>query len=76
MSEIKQEEKYSNPKFESAVFFVQDVDKSKNFYVNILGQKITMDFGLNVAFEGGLAIWETEYALNTIFSEKAKKVKI
>jgi catechol 2,3-dioxygenase-like lactoylglutathione lyase family enzyme len=76
MSEKKQEEKYSNPKFESAVFFVQDVDRSKEFYTNILGQKITMNLGRNVVFEGGLAIWEANYALNTIFSDKAKNVKV
>lgn len=59
-----------------SAIFVQDVEKSKNFYANILGQKITMDFGLNVAFEGNLAIWEKNYALNTIFSENAKNVKV
>ena len=76
MPERKQEEKYLPPKFESAVFFVQDVNKSKNFYANILGQKITMDFGRNVVFEGGFAIWEADYALNTIFPDKAGKVKV
>ena len=65
-----------NPKFESAVFFVANVQKSKDFYVNILGQKIVMDFGRNVGFEGGFAIWESEYALNTIFEKKSKNVKI
>ena len=76
MSAKKQEEKLNNLKFESAVFFVRDVEKSKIFYVNILGQKIIMDFGRNVAFEGNFAIWEEEYALNTIFSENAKKKKV
>jgi predicted enzyme related to lactoylglutathione lyase len=66
----------TSPKFEGAVFFVKDVEKSKNFYSNLLGQKITMDFGVNVAFEGKLAIWEEEYALNIIFSEKAKEIKV
>ena len=66
----------TNPKFEGAVFFVKDVEKSKNFYSNLLGQKITMDFGANVAFEGRLAIWEIDYALNIIFSEKAKDIKV
>jgi catechol 2,3-dioxygenase-like lactoylglutathione lyase family enzyme len=65
-----------NPKFESAVFFVKDVEKSKKFYVNVLGQKILMDFGRNVGFEGGFAIWEADYALNTIFEEKANKLSV
>ena len=76
MSKKDRENKSGNLKFESAVFFVQDVEKSKNFYVNILGQRIVMDFGRNVAFEGNFAIWEKNYALNTIFHEKAKKIKV
>ena len=66
----------SSPKFESAVFFVKDVEKSKNFYVNLLGQKILMDFGRNVGFEGGFAIWETNYALNTIFEENSSGISV
>ena len=65
-----------SPKFESAVFFVKDVEKSKNFYVNLLGQKILMDFGRNVGFEGGFAIWETDYALKTIFEDKASGITV
>jgi catechol 2,3-dioxygenase-like lactoylglutathione lyase family enzyme len=68
--------KNNDPKFESAVFFVKDVEKSKKFFVDILGQKILMDFGRNVGFEGGFAIWEADYALNTIFEENASKITI
>jgi catechol 2,3-dioxygenase-like lactoylglutathione lyase family enzyme len=64
------------PKFQSAVFFVVDVERSKHFYRDILGQKVTVDFGANVAFEGGLAIWRTDYALNIIFGDKAKQVQV
>lgn len=35
-----------------------------------------MDFGRNVGFEGGLAIWERDYALNLIFQEKAHGIKV
>lgn len=66
----------TSPKYESAVFFVDDVEKSKNFYANILGQKISLDFGRNVIFEGGFAIWEREYALKTIFSDKSKSAPV
>ena len=59
------------PKYQAAVFFVSDVEKSKHFYNVILGQKITVDFGANVGFEGGLSIWEKNYALKTIFKDKA-----
>lgn len=60
-------------KFEGAVFFVKDINLSKNFYENILDQKIIMDFGVNIGFEGGFAIWEAEYAIQNIFSQKAEK---
>lgn len=61
-----------NPVYHSCVLLVKDIEKSKHFYNTILGQKIVMDFGRNVGFEGGLAIWESDYALNLIFQEKAK----
>ena len=67
---------YIIPKFESSVLFVKDVEKSKDFYSNLLGQKIKMDFGRNVLFEGGFAIWQTDYALKIIFSNKAKKKSV
>lgn len=35
-----------------------------------------MDFGRNVGFKGGLAIWERDYALNLMFQEKAKDINI
>jgi hypothetical protein len=35
-----------------------------------------MDFGRNVGFEGGLAIWERDYALNLIFQEKARNINV
>lgn len=66
----------SPPKYHSAVFFVSDVNKSKHFYNVVLGQKIVADFGANVGFEGGLSIWERNYALNTIYKEKAKQTQV
>ena len=50
------------PKYHSSVFFVSDVEKSKKFYRDLLGQKIEMDFGRCVGFIGGFAIWERSYA--------------
>lgn len=66
----------STPKFQSAVFLVEDINKSKYFYSEILGQKVVADFGRNVGFEGGLSIWEKEYALSVIFEDKAKQVSV
>ncbi len=59
----------SEIKFQNAVFFVKNIEKSKDFYTRILGQKISEDYGRYVGFEGGFGIWEAEFALQTIFSE-------
>ena len=64
------------PVYHSVVLLVEDIEKSKYFYNIILGQKIVMDFGRNVGFEGGLAIWEREYALNLIFQEKTSDIRV
>lgn len=54
--------------------FVEDVESSKRFYAEILGQEISMDSGVHVAFEGGFSIWQRGFALETIFgSAKEKK---
>ncbi|NLE03518.1 MAG: glyoxalase [Crenarchaeota archaeon] len=67
---------YDSPKYQAAVFFVSDVKRSRRFYVEILSQKVISDFGANVSFEGGLSIWEKNYALNTIFKEKANLINV
>ena len=51
------------PKYNGSVFFVDNVEKSKRFYTDILGQKIEMDFGRCVGFIGGFSIWKRSYAL-------------
>lgn len=45
-------------KFHSSVIFVNDIEKSKDFYIRILNQEIEHDFGKNVVLKGGLTIWE------------------
>ncbi|HER54617.1 MAG TPA: glyoxalase [Candidatus Bathyarchaeota archaeon] len=65
-----------HPVYHSCVLLVEDVEKSKHFYNVVLGQKIVMDFGENLGFEGGLAIWNKDYALNLIFHENAKKLNV
>jgi catechol 2,3-dioxygenase-like lactoylglutathione lyase family enzyme len=65
-----------NPKFHSVVLLVEDIERSKRFYGVVLGQKVVMDFGRNVGYEGGLAIWERDYALNLIFQDKTEGVKV
>jgi catechol 2,3-dioxygenase-like lactoylglutathione lyase family enzyme len=65
-------EQNESPIFHSAVLLVRDIEKAKRFYSAVLGQKIVFDFGRNVVFEGGLAIWDRDYALDLIFGEKNK----
>jgi catechol 2,3-dioxygenase-like lactoylglutathione lyase family enzyme len=65
-----------NPVYQSCVILVKNIQKSTHFYKMILGQKIVNDFGRNVVFEGGLSIWQKDYALNLIFQEKAEKINV
>ena len=44
----------------SATLFVNDIEASKYFYMEILGLSIDMDFGKNVIFKNGFAIWEIQ----------------
>jgi catechol 2,3-dioxygenase-like lactoylglutathione lyase family enzyme len=66
----------NTPRYQAAVFLVKDIAQSKHFYNHVLGQKIVADFGRNVGFEGGLSIWEKKYALELIFRDKAKQVRV
>ena len=54
-------------KFKVAVIFVKDVDASRAFYEGLLGQKVTMDHGENVEFEGGLSIWDVNHAYEMVY---------
>ncbi|QSH40408.1 VOC family protein [Lentisphaerota bacterium ZTH] len=48
----------SNIKFHSTAAFVRNIEVSKRFYTEVLGQKIELDFGKNVVLEGGMTLWE------------------
>ena len=41
-----------------SVLFVKDIEVSKNFYSNVLRQQISLDFGTNVIYKSGFAIWQ------------------
>jgi catechol 2,3-dioxygenase-like lactoylglutathione lyase family enzyme len=48
--------------------FVEDIEISKEFYVDALKQKVVMESkGAYVSFESGLALWQTKMATETIF---------
>lgn len=42
----------------STAIFVRDIELAKKFYNGILGLGIKLDFGKNVIFSNGFAIWE------------------
>ncbi len=44
--------------FKSPVLLVENVQKSNEFYCNILQQEVESDFGENIGFKSGLALWE------------------
>lgn len=43
-------------KFICPLITVNDMDRSREFYENVLGQKVRYDFGENIEFEGGFSI--------------------
>lgn len=55
-------------KFISSAMFVKDIQASRHFYEDVLGQKVDVDFGLSIGYVGGLSIWQGEHAYQTIFS--------
>ena len=60
----------NNPKLMGFVLLAENVAKSREFYENLLGQSVELDInGINVAFNGGLTLWQKEYAHNLMFSK-------
>jgi catechol 2,3-dioxygenase-like lactoylglutathione lyase family enzyme len=54
----------------SAVLFVKEMAASRRFYEELLGRQVEMDFGVNVGYVGGLALWEHAAALDVMFHRK------
>jgi catechol 2,3-dioxygenase-like lactoylglutathione lyase family enzyme len=53
--------------FQSSVIFVRDIQLSRTFYEDLLKQKVAIDFGVNIGFEAGFAIWQVDHAHQIIF---------
>jgi len=53
-------------KYICPLIVVSDIKVSRNFYENILGQKVKNDFGENILFEGDFAIHLKEHYLRLI----------
>jgi catechol 2,3-dioxygenase-like lactoylglutathione lyase family enzyme len=47
-------------KFHSIALFVEDIEKSKEFYTNVLNLGVEHDFGKNVILSNGITIWEIQ----------------
>jgi catechol 2,3-dioxygenase-like lactoylglutathione lyase family enzyme len=66
------------PIYHSTVFLVPNIEKSKKFYIDVLGQKIENDFGRCVEFTDGFSIWDRSYAhkimgINEVHSSTNRK---
>ena len=59
-------------KYICSLIAVSDIKKSRNFYENILGQKVKYDFGENVSFEGDFAIHEKAHFQKLIDNKEIK----
>ncbi|WP_298665467.1 VOC family protein [uncultured Methanofollis sp.] len=59
-----------NITFRSTVLFVGDMERAKAFYIDVLGQEIELDIGVNVGFVGGLALWDLAYVNNLLYAGK------
>jgi catechol 2,3-dioxygenase-like lactoylglutathione lyase family enzyme len=56
-----------NAQFRSAILFVKDMAASRHFYEQMLGQQVDMDFGVNVGYVGGLALWDVQAVFEVVF---------
>ncbi len=59
-------------KFICALITVDDIERSKAFYQNVLNQKIKFDYGENVFFEGSFAIHLKSHFQNLIDGKEVK----
>jgi catechol 2,3-dioxygenase-like lactoylglutathione lyase family enzyme len=61
------EKKPVSVKFAHNVVFVKDINKSKQFYVEILGINILQDYTVFVLFENNFAIHQAKELIQTIY---------
>lgn len=47
-------------KYTSTLIAVNDMEKAKQFYMNVLGLKVVADFGANVTMSGGIGLQTKE----------------
>jgi catechol 2,3-dioxygenase-like lactoylglutathione lyase family enzyme len=61
--------------YQSSVMFVQDIAASRRFYEDLLGQEVDMDFGPNVGFKGGFALWQVDHAFQMIYEHAPERIE-
>lgn len=59
-----------NVRYISAVLFVKDMAVSRQFYEGMFGQQVDTDFGKNVGYTSGLALWEAGVAHRIIYDRE------
>ena len=47
-----------NLKFQSSVLITTNFERLKDFYVNVLGQSVELDFGACISLKCGISIWQ------------------
>lgn len=57
-------------KLESVVLAVKDLEISKNFYTRLFDQKVVLDHGLNISFDGGFSLQKNFAWLVNISNEQ------
>ena len=57
-------------KFSNPLIVVSDMEKSKEFYLNVLGIDIDLDFGENVTLDGGIVLQTKDSWLRLIHKSK------
>lgn len=62
-------------KFAYNMFVVEDIDKAKNFYQDVLGLRVTIDWGENVTFAGGFLALQTKSSWAKLLKVKDEEIK-
>lgn len=62
-------------KYKGAAIFVDDIDRAREFYEGLLGLVAETDHGGYVTYGGGLALWASGRAGESIFSRRVEKAE-
>ena len=60
-------------KFKCPLLAVTDMEKAVTFYEEVIGDRVAMNFGENVQFEGGFALQEMKKWKSMIHTDKVRR---